>query len=320
MSNPTPEFSIVMPAYNAEAYISAAIQSVTAQTLNSWELLVVDDGSTDATNYLVALFAGRHARIRLLRGEHRGCAAARNLGIAQARGRFVAFLDADDLWLPEKLERHRRHFDSDPRLGLSFTRARYMTQSGDPTRVISSAPTHGLGVADFLYENATTTPSTLAVRRTLLEAAGGFDETLKAAEDLEWIIRVLLRTGCRIEGIDQPLALYRSNAEGLSSNLERQQDSWERVMEIVRASHPALHASHYLAARATHLRYLARRALRLRKGGGIARRYINAALACDRRIILRSPRRTLLILAAAYAQWMFSGLSAPFESRPTLGA
>jgi glycosyltransferase involved in cell wall biosynthesis len=307
-----PDFSIVMPAYNAAAFIVQSIESVLAQSLQSWELLVVDDGSTDTTAGVIGFYAARDPRIRLVRGMHRGCSAARNCGIALARGRYVAFLDADDVWLADKLQRQLRHFDSDPQLGMSFTRARYMTVDGEVTRTVSSAPTHGLGIADLLCENATTTPSTLAVRSALLATAGGFDESLAAAEDLEWIIRVLLTTGCRIEGIDAPLTLYRASPAGASSNLERQQAAWEKVMESVRASNPALHARHYRAARATHLRYLARQALRLRQGGSVARRYINAALAADWRLILRSPRRTLLTLAAAYCRWTMSRVAAVF--------
>lgn len=319
MSLETPLFSVVMPAYNAASLIAESIDSVQSQSVQSWELLVIDDGSTDATAQIICRYAALDPRVRLIEGQHRGCGAARNLGMAQARGRFIAFLDADDLWLPEKLHCHLRQFEADPQLGLSFTRARYMSFGGERTRTVSSTPTHGLKAEDFLYENATTTPSTIAVRHEVFSAAGGFDETLVAAEDLEWIIRVLIVTGCTIEGIDAPLTLYRSSPQGLSANLERQQASWERVLEIVRAWRPELMKQHYHAARATHLRYLARRALRLGKGGAVAYRYINAALAEDWRLLLRSPRRTLLTLIAAYGQCIASRLAALFASHATPG-
>src|SRR5688500_7031207 len=97
--------SVVMPAYNAEATIASAMASVRAQTYAGWELIVVDDGSTDRTAEIAAGAAATDKRIRVIRQRNQGVAAARNAAIEAATGRYLAFLDADDLWLPSKLER-----------------------------------------------------------------------------------------------------------------------------------------------------------------------------------------------------------------------
>src|SRR5215204_696893 len=96
--------SVIMPAYNAGRYIAESVRSVQAQTFGGWELVVVDDGSADDTGEVVRRFAAADARVRYVRRPNGGQAAARNTGLAEARAPFVAFLDADDLWLPEKLE------------------------------------------------------------------------------------------------------------------------------------------------------------------------------------------------------------------------
>src|ERR1700749_83796 len=96
--------SVIMPAYNSGRYLAESVRSVQAQTFGGWELVVVDDGSTDDTGEVARRLAEADARVRYVRRPNGGQAAARNTGLAEARGRLVAFLDADDLWLPEKLE------------------------------------------------------------------------------------------------------------------------------------------------------------------------------------------------------------------------
>ncbi|MDH5537021.1 MAG: glycosyltransferase family 2 protein [Betaproteobacteria bacterium] len=310
MLSEIPQFSIVMPAYNAARFIDAAVGSVRAQTCRDWELIIVNDGSTDATEAAVASWCERDPRIRLISVRNGGVSAARNHGMAAARGTYIALLDADDLWHADKLERHAQHFAGTAELGVSFTRARFMTHDGQPTANVSSAPLRGIVPAGLLYENPTTTPSTLAVRRELVAQAGGFDESMRATEDLEWLFRIVHLTRCRIEGIDAPLTLYRSGAHGASANLARMAEGWEQFLLRVRILAPCLHRHHYRAARATHMRYLARHAIR----HGACREacaYIREALACDWRLVLRSPRRTLLTLATAYLQRVAALFGAP---------
>ena len=115
---PRPTVSIVMPVWKSERYIAEAVKSVLGQTFEAFELLIVDDGSPDGSLDICRAFSD--PRIRYLRQENRGLAAARNTGLRHARGEFIAFLDSDDIWEPEKLERHVAHLRSSPGVGVSF--------------------------------------------------------------------------------------------------------------------------------------------------------------------------------------------------------
>src|SRR5262249_15019068 len=125
-----PEVSVVVPAYNAERTLRETLDSVLGQTLQDFEVLVVDDGSSDATA-AVARDAG-DPRVRVLSVPNGGVARARNLGIQEANGDLIAFLDADDLWRPRKLERQVEALEARPRAGMSFTAALRIDADGDP--------------------------------------------------------------------------------------------------------------------------------------------------------------------------------------------
>jgi cellulose synthase/poly-beta-1,6-N-acetylglucosamine synthase-like glycosyltransferase len=258
-----PLVSVVIPARNAAATLDATLWSVRHQTHAHWEAVVVDDGSTDAT----AAIATRHhiedARIRCVKGRACGVSAARNLGVASSEGGIVAFLDADDLWLPGKLAAHVQYLGEQADVGMSFDRIRFVDEQARPTPVVSTPHVHGLCSADLLYENPAATASTLVIRRAVFAQLGGFDETLRHAEDLELMIRLRATTVWRVEGLSEVLTHYRASAQGASAGLQRMQDGWELVMREVQRYAPELLRTHGRHARAVHQRYLARRALRL---------------------------------------------------------
>ena len=112
-----PRVSVLIPTYNCARFLSQAIDSVLAQTFQDFEILVVDDGSTDDTAQVVA----RYPRVRYIRREHCGVSASRNAAVAAATGEIVVFLDADDFWLPEKLEKQVTYLDENPNCMLIFT-------------------------------------------------------------------------------------------------------------------------------------------------------------------------------------------------------
>ena len=146
----TPRFSVVTPAWNAAATLAATVASVRAQTLPDWEMIVVDDGSTDATRTLAGELAAAEPRLRLIAwDDNRGPAAARNAGIRAARGRFIAFLDADDLWYPAKLARQVAALEAGS--PLVFAAYRRIDAAGRPLGVVPARPrlTH----ADLLRSN-----------------------------------------------------------------------------------------------------------------------------------------------------------------------
>jgi len=302
MSALAPRVSVVIPAYNAEATLAETLASVQAQSDTDWEAIVVDDRSTDGTAALLARAAASEPRLRVLAGAHRGVSAARNVGIAAARGELIAFLDADDLWRPEKLQRHVAQFERQPALGLAFARILFVDVDGRSTGVLSTPRVRRLRAADYLYENPACTASTLVARRAVLAELGGFDETMRFGEDLELLLRVACHPHWQVDGLDAVLTHYRASPRGLSSDLEAMQAGWETLIAKVGAYAPEMVARHLNAARAVHLRYLARRALRLGLPPSRGLQLFGRALRSHPLALLREPRRSVGTLAALCLQ------------------
>jgi len=188
--SPSPRVSVILPAYNREALVGRAIDSVLAQTYQDFELIVVDDASKDGTRAVLETYRD-HPRVRLiLSDENRGGSGARNLGIEAARGDFIAFQDSDDVWLPHKLAAQMAALEATPAAGLCYcgslywggTRCYYIPEAvftrfdGDMSR-------------EILRHNSTST-QTLVIRRDTLEKSGIFDAALKRFQDWDLMIRV----------------------------------------------------------------------------------------------------------------------------------
>lgn len=296
-----PLISVVIPARNAAATLDATLWSVRHQTYSRWEVLVVDDGSTDNTADVVARHSLEDARIRCVKGHARGVSAARNLGTALSTGSLVAFLDADDLWLPEKLATHERFMAAEPLVGMSFDRIRFVDERAQPTPVVSTKRVSGLTGADLLHENPACTASTLVMRRDVFNQLGGFDESLAHAEDLELMLRLCTTTAWRLEGLNTVHTHYRARAQGASADLQRMQDGWERVIDKVRRYAPDLVFKYGHQARAVHQRYLARRALRLGMPAHEGLHWWRLAWRSSPFALLRQPWRSLGTLAGLLA-------------------
>ena len=293
-----PAVSVVIPARNAALTLAQTLLSVQRQHFCDWEAIVVDDGSTDVTDRIVAEAARDDGRFRRLHTPGLGVSAARNAGVAAARGALIAFLDADDLWLPDKLGAHVDQFAAAPDVGLSFSRVAFVDVHGRPTGVLSTERVQGLRPSDLLYENPACTASTLVVRRRLLEEIGGFDEQMRFAEDLELMLRAACRTRWGIEGLPRVLVHYRASPRGASAALPAMQAGWETLLDKVRGYAPEIARRHGAAARAVHLRYLARRALRLGQPAPQGLRFFAQAVANSPWALLREPRRTFGTLVA----------------------
>lgn len=296
----TPLFTVIIPAWNARDTIAETVRSVLAQTEPRFELLIVDDGSPDDSAAVALRAANGDPRVRVSRRENGGPALARNAGIAATAAPLIAFLDADDLWAPDCLARHRDHFAQDPSLGVSFARVRFfnpaMTTAG---RVSAHVPS--LDLARALGENAFCTTSNLVARRAVFDEAGGFAIDLTHAEDQEWAARVLAVTAWRVRGIDAVLVDYRTSVTGLSADLDRMRAGWRAMLTRIQAVAPAVAEA---PAAALFERYLARRALRTGQPAARAFHHLAAALRHSPMALLtHEPRRTLLtsagILAAA---------------------
>lgn len=220
-----PEISVVIPTYNAARYVGAAVDSVLAQTFTDLEVLVVDDGSEDNTREVLAPYG---QPVRYLYQENAGVSAARNLGIAKSRGRYVAFLDADDTWLPGKLELQRSALTCMPGVGACYSAHIVADEDLSPLGVQRS-PRRAGALEDLLFRgNVVGTPSTVIVERELLERVGGFDPAFSQCADWDMWVRVARHT--EFAYIGEPLVTYRQHANNMSRNIRLLEDDSLRVI------------------------------------------------------------------------------------------
>jgi glycosyltransferase involved in cell wall biosynthesis len=306
------QVSVVISVFRCEQYIGATVQSVLDQTYKSLEILIIDDESPDRCIEICQQF--NDPRIKIIRQRNRGLAGARNTGIRHAKGEYIAFLDGDDLWLPSKLERHVEHLETSPHVGVSFSRSALIDEAGDRLGTYLMPQLDNISPEYLLCDNPVSNGSTPVLRRASLDAIAFtdnlygnletfyFDERFRQAEDVECWLRIAIQTQWQFAGIPEALTLYRVNSSGLSANLLKQLEYLERVIEKTRSYAPEFISQWEKPAKAYHMRYLARSAVRF-KAGAIAVKLMHRALATDWRILL-APRRTLLTLAAAYMLWL----------------
>jgi Glycosyl transferase family 2 len=186
-----PLVTVVTPVYNVAKYVGETVDSVLRQTFTSFEYLVVDDGSEDGSGAVARAHAGDDARFRLVEGGHRGLSAARNTGIREARGQYIAYLDGDDRWHPRFLERQVALIESLPdEVGAVFARCRMILENGTPAFLQRERP----GRYDFddllVKNNPTRSGSTLLIKKSCFADVGGFDEDLRYVEDFECWLRI----------------------------------------------------------------------------------------------------------------------------------
>lgn len=214
----TPRCSIVIPAYNVESYVAQAIESALAQSYRDTEVIVVNDGSTDGTAAAIEPFLDR---IIYLEQPNRGLAAARNRTLKESTAEYVALLDADDLWLPHRLERVIGYLEEHPALGFATSDAflLYEDQPSSDTYYANMRRSAGMRfhAEDQLYwilQDDFVFVMTV-IRRELFERYGTFDESLKTCEDWDLWIR-FISAGERVGLVGEPLAFYRVRRGSLS--------------------------------------------------------------------------------------------------------
>jgi glycosyltransferase involved in cell wall biosynthesis len=209
-----PKVSVVIPTFNYAQYVTYAVQSVLNQSVSDFEIILVDDGSTDNTQAVLAPF---QPHIRYIYQDNRGLAAARNTGIRAAAGEYIAFLDSDDWWLPTKLERQVALLDRRDELGLVYCDFCWQY---DETGTVVRSPQRGwfrsgFVFADLLVQNFIQTPTPI-VRSQVFNAVGLFDESLPAREDWDMWLRIAARF--EIAFVDEVLAIYRFHSRNMSRN------------------------------------------------------------------------------------------------------
>lgn len=302
-----PKASIVVPAYNVERTIAETLRGLLSQTFEDFEIIVIDDGSTDKTCAVVRGFNDK--RIKLIRQLNRGLAGARNSGIHAAAGDYIGFCDSDDVWLPNKLAEHVAHLDENWQVGLSFSGSAMIDDHSNLIGISQRPKTTDIRPRDVLWRNPVGNGSAPVIRRACLNdiafrPAGEtlrdwwFDETFRQSEDIECWMRIALTTTWMIEGIDEDLTLYRVNAGGLSSSIDKQLATWERMADKMREFAPAFAAKNLPSARAFQFRYLARRAVTMGQGR-LALRMFMRGLSQSPTALMREPIKSVTTLGAA---------------------
>jgi len=220
-SKDNPLVSVIMPAYNAAAYIAEAIESVLIQNYRNFELVIINDGSTDNTEEIALGF--KDGRIRYSRQENRGLAATHNTGIRQSRGEFVIKLDADDMMTPDFIARHLQEFEKHPEADLVYCDDCLIDKNGKPIRVIQRPEYNNrkLLVRDLFRNGFPVVPFRTCIRRSVFDKIGFFDENLSIGEDYD-MMRRFVKHGLTICHLPSALYLRRMTENSLSRNLTAQ--------------------------------------------------------------------------------------------------
>jgi glycosyltransferase involved in cell wall biosynthesis len=221
-----PEVSVIIPAYNSAHYLAAAVDSVLAQTFADLEVLVIDDGSTDETPQVMSRYG---PPVRYIRQSNGGVAVARNHGIKESRGNYVAFLDADDTWFPNKLERQLEALRSNP--GYQACYSAHLVVSHDLTPVaVHRSGRQGSSLEDLLLRgNVIGSICTVLCDRSLFDLTGGFDPELSQCAD--WDMWARLAAVTEFLYLDEPLVTYRKHDSSMSRNAALLERDSLRVLE-----------------------------------------------------------------------------------------
>ena len=311
-----PKVSVVIPLYQSERFICETVQSVQAQTFTDFEIVVVNDGSSDLGPSLAEWM--REPRLRVVHQENRGLAGARNSGIRSAKGEYIAFLDADDLWLPTKLQFHVDQLDSDSAIGVSFSSSALMDDEAKDMGLVQRPLGRSFDAETIFCRNPVGNGSAPVIRRKTLEAIAffdkergrvcWFDESFRQSEDIECWTRIAATTAWKFGHVDVPLTRYRVNHDGLSANVGTQLATWRRFRAKVAMYAPGVEARTGNLAEAYQLRYLARRSIRSSQFTQ-ALKLVLEALKLEPRIVTAEPTRTLTTLAAGLVGTALPGAS-----------
>jgi glycosyltransferase involved in cell wall biosynthesis len=272
-----PAVSVVVPFHNRVAWAVEAVRSVLEGTFEDFEVVLVDDGSTEDVAPLRRLGDGR---VRYVRQENKGASAARNLGLELARGHYVAFLDSDDVFEPEKLERQVALMDRHPDVSISHTSYRLMSRDGEEVGEVPSGRVSGKAYPEVYFSVTIATP-TVVIRRGAVGPATRFEEHVWPGEDVIFWARLL--RGSEILGIDEPLSRVRVHGQNAGMSLDALEKGMFNIMR-------------YGVERDEALSYVARR-------WSISMLYLNLAYIRMRK---REVTGTLGYIVRALIAWPFN--------------
>jgi glycosyltransferase involved in cell wall biosynthesis len=229
----TPEVSVIIATYNMARHLGEAVTSVLAQRSHDFEVIVVDDGSKDDTGRVLAGFA-QDRRVRVIRQDNQGQPKAKNAGIQASRGRLLAFCDADDYWLPDKLERQLPLFARSSQPGVVYSPVSILQDDGT-----LHTPRQDCLRGDILGElfvRNVVPFGTAVVRRECIEAAGGFDESIPMG--IDWDLWLRIAAHWHFDCVPEPTYVYRVWAGQMSHNWQGRYECALKIMASFLANHP----------------------------------------------------------------------------------
>jgi cellulose synthase/poly-beta-1,6-N-acetylglucosamine synthase-like glycosyltransferase len=227
-----PYVSVIMPAYNAEATIAETVSSVLAQTFESFELIIINDGSTDKTAAVVEDTFGRDPRVTLITQENGGVARARNSGISASRCEFIAPIDADDLWHPTYLEKQLATLNQRSDIGFVYAWSRYIDFDGNVTSTPGYVVVDHIVFSRLLYWNIVGNGSAMVFRKSAALEYGGYDPRVSPTEDVMLQLKIASRYSVAVT--PEYLVGYRQYTGQVSSDADLMYRSWMRTQELVR--------------------------------------------------------------------------------------
>ncbi|MEB3831297.1 glycosyltransferase [Phormidium sp. CCY1219] len=229
-----PLISVIIPVFNGEKTIKQTVNSVFSQSFTDVQLIIINDGSTDST--LSILSTLKDPRIQVFSYPNAGVAASRNRGIAQAKGEYISFLDADDLWTADKLEAQFKALQDNPQAAVAYSWTDYIDEHNQFLCPGSHITMNGDVYAKLLFKNFIENGSNPLIQRGALTEVGGFDESLPPAEDWDMWLRLAARY--RFVAVPRPQILYRMSADSNSANIAKMEAQGLKVLQRAFAEAP----------------------------------------------------------------------------------
>lgn len=284
--------TVVIPSFNAEHYLEEALTSLYAQSYQDFEVVIVDDGSTDTTAELAKRFLDD--RTRLVVKENGGCASARNAGVAEARGRYISFLDSDDYWAPEFLAKGVGFLERNPDVCLVFSLLTVVDKDGMSSGLMKSHGSKRYQFSDLVMENPIGSGSCSLMRREVLDALAPFNESLPASSDCDMWLRMAHSYPLGIACLPVPLSFYRRHPGQTTADWRRMAAAYNLVIAEARALDPETVDPLEKSARGKKCRYFAFIAYENRDSRA-AFRLLRESLYCSPQNFVKDPRAWALL-------------------------
>lgn len=295
-----PTISVIIPVYNGEKTIKETIESVLNQTFRDFELIIINDGSQDAT--LEIIQAINDERIQVFSYQNSGVSASRNRALTKAKGEFISFIDADDLWTPNKLELQLKALQDNPQAAVAYSWSDWIDESGHFLRSGGHITVNGKAYEKLLLRDFIESGSNPLIRKQALDEVGCFEQSVTPAED--WDMWLRLAAIYEFVTVEVPQILYRISPNSASFNIVKMEAGSLKVIERVFAQAPESLQDlkrETLASRYNYLTFKALEGNLDRKKGLIAARFLIQALKHDLALLGRTKIMVIVVVKIATA-------------------